>query len=63
MPPPENDNEARRLAASIRKWISDGRPKPKETTVEEEAEEKEEMTVSEDEKPKKKRSLFGWGKK
>ena len=63
VPPPENDNEARRLAASIRKWISDGRPKPKETTVEEEAEEKEEMTVSEDEKPKKKRSLFGWGKK
>ena len=62
VPPPENDNEARRLAASIRKWISDGRPKPKETTVEEEAEEKEEMTVSEDEKPKKKRSLFGWGK-
>jgi len=61
VPPPENDNEARKLADKIRKWISDGRPKPKETTKE--LEEKEEMTVSEDEKPKKKHSLFGWGKK
>ena len=59
--PPENDNEARKLADKIRKWISDGRPKPKETTKE--LEEKEEMTVSEDERPKKKHSLFGWGKK
>ncbi len=60
VPPPENDNEARKLADKIKKWISDGRPKPKETK---EHEEKEEMTVSEDEKPKKKHSLFGWGKK
>jgi fused signal recognition particle receptor len=62
VPPPENDNEARKLAAKIRKWISEGRPKPKETT-EEEHEEKEETAISEDEKPKKKRSLFGWSKK
>ena len=25
-PPPENDNEAKKLAEKIRKWISDGRP-------------------------------------
>ncbi|TLX94499.1 MAG: signal recognition particle-docking protein FtsY [Thaumarchaeota archaeon] len=60
--PPENDDDARRLAATIRKWISNGRPKPKETTKEE-VEEKEEMTVPDDEKPKKSHSLFGWKKK
>ncbi len=62
VPPPENDGEARRLAATIREWVSDGRQKPKETTKEE-VEEKEEMTVPEDEKPKKRHSLFGWKKK
>lgn len=58
VPPPENDDDARKLASKIRKWISDGRPKPKEQKVEEE----EEMEKIEEEKPKK-RSLFGWGKK
>ena len=27
-PPPENDQQAKELSAKIRKWISDGRPKP-----------------------------------
>jgi hypothetical protein len=50
----------------IRKWISDGRPKPKDTseeTGEVEIIKKENHEVSEDEKPKKKRSMFGWMKK
>ena len=28
VPPPETDNEAKKLANQIRKWIQDGRPKP-----------------------------------
>jgi hypothetical protein len=56
MLPPENDKEAMELAAKIRKWISQGRPKS------ELLEEKQTMEP-EDTKPKKKRSLFGWGKK
>ncbi len=59
VPPPENDDDARKLASKIRKWISDGRPKPKEQKAEEE---EKEMEKIEEEKPKK-RSLFGWGKK
>lgn len=53
--PPENDKEAMELAAKIKKWISHGRPT---TELLEEQQEKREDT-----KPKKKRSLFGWGKK
>lgn len=56
MLPPENDKEAMELAAKIRKWISQGRPKS-------ELLEEEQTMESEDTKPKKKRSLFGWGKK
>ena len=28
VPPPETDNEAKKLANQIKKWIQDGRPKP-----------------------------------
>jgi len=56
VPPPENDKEAKELAARIRKWISQGRPKTEEDA-------KEETMEQEDAKPKKKRSLFGWGRK
>ena len=28
VPPPENDEQARKLAIKIREWISSGRPKP-----------------------------------
>jgi fused signal recognition particle receptor len=65
VPPPENDNDAKKLAAKIRQWVLDGRPKPKDTTesIEEEISETEEVKMPEDEKPKKKRSMFGWMKK
>lgn len=61
VPPPENDKEAKELAARIRKWISQGRPKTEEDAKEESIE--EETMEQEDAKPKKKRSLFGWGMK
>ncbi|MGI0017083.1 MAG: signal recognition particle-docking protein FtsY, partial [Nitrosotalea sp.] len=67
VPSPENDNQARKLASDIRKWISEGRPKTKnddpkpESKVELKTEEKE--TETKDEKTIKKRSLFGWRKK
>ncbi len=60
--PPENDDQARKLASNIKKWISEGRPKKQESQVELKTM-KEEIEEMEDEKPKKKRSLFGWGKK
>jgi len=62
VPPPENDDQARKLASNIKKWISEGRPKKQEPQVELKTM-KEEIEEIEDEKPKKKRSLFGWGKK
>ena len=57
IPPPENDKEAVELATKIKKWVSQGRPKAGEEQVE------EKQTLQEDTKPKKKRSLFGWGSK
>ena len=64
VPPPENDDEAKKLASKIRKWISDGRPKPTKDkdVIEEETSENEDDT-SKDDKSKKKRSMFGWMKK
>ncbi|MDE1862021.1 MAG: signal recognition particle-docking protein FtsY [Thaumarchaeota archaeon] len=59
--PPESDEEARQMASKIRKWVSDGRPKPGKK-----AEMREEETsgeLSREEKSKKKRSMFGWMKK
>ncbi len=64
--PPENDNQARKLASDIRKWISAGRPKTKDEQKPEtksESKTEEEEIESKDEKPIKKRSLFGWRKK
>ncbi|MDE1826722.1 MAG: signal recognition particle-docking protein FtsY [Thaumarchaeota archaeon] len=64
VPPPENDDEARKLASKIRKWISDGRPKPtKDKDVIEEKTSENEDEISKDDKSKKKRSMFGWMKK
>jgi len=57
IPLPENDKEAIELATKIKKWISQGRPKCGEEQVE------EKQTLQEDTKPKKKRSIFGWGSK
>ena len=48
IPPPENDQEAIQLAKKIKKWISDGRPKPGESSSD----------AEDSEKPKK-RSMFG----
>ncbi|SHO42483.1 Signal recognition particle receptor FtsY [Nitrosotalea sinensis] len=72
--PPESDDQARKLAADIRKWISAGRPKSKpkdepkskpepEMKTKDESEEEDEVDSEKDEKPIKKRSLFGWLKK
>ena len=66
VPPPESDEEARKLASKIKQWIANGRPKPteeKDVIEEETDEETEEKEMSEDEKPKKKHSMFGWLKK
>ena len=52
MPPPQNDKEAKELSSKIRKWISDGRPKPGETI-------KNNSELKESNNPKKKRSIFG----
>ncbi len=57
IPPPENDKEAIELATKIKKWISQGRP-----TIDKSSE-KEETLEQEDTKTKKKRSVFGWGRK
>lgn len=64
VPPPENDDEARKLASKIRKWISDGRPKStKDKDVIEEKVSENEDDIPKDDKSKKKRSMFGWMKK
>jgi fused signal recognition particle receptor len=65
VPPPQSDDEARKLASKIRKWISDGRPKSTndKDVIEEKTSEKEDAEISKDDKSKKKRSMFGWMKK
>ena len=66
VPSPENDYEATALANKIRKWILDGRPKPQEITKETdevETSKLKDVKVSEEEKSKKKRSMFRWMKK
>ncbi|MGI0059097.1 MAG: signal recognition particle-docking protein FtsY, partial [Nitrosotalea sp.] len=68
VPPPENDGQARKLASDIRQWISAGRLKTKKDDLKTESKselktEKETIEESNDEKPIKKRSLFGWMKK
>ncbi len=52
-PPPENDKQAQELSVKIRKWISDGRPKPDDKSNEDDKKMKDSDTH------KKKRSLFG----
>ena len=63
--PPESDDEAKKLAAKIKNWISNGRPKPAndKDVIEEKTEEEDKENVREEEKPKKKHSMFGWMKK
>jgi fused signal recognition particle receptor len=54
VPPPENDTQARELAAKIKKWISQGQPKPGQETKISDSETEDDIP-----KPKKKRSFFG----
>ncbi len=63
--PPENDIEAKKLASRIKKWIMDGRPKPQDDKVKEKARDENDgdKQSMQDEKAKKKRSMFGWMKK
>ena len=62
VPPPENDDQAKKLASNIRKWISQGRPKNQDHENKPQTG-KEEREGTKEEKPKKKRSIFGWVKK
>ena len=69
VPPPENDDEAIRLSQKIRIWISNGRPSPKEDHSKDNEDEEEFQIKDEpkqdkqEEKPKKKRGLFGFFRK
>jgi fused signal recognition particle receptor len=52
--PPENDAQARELAAKIRAWIANGRPESE--NIQDDSSEQEKSDIP---KPKKKRSFFG----
>jgi len=52
--PPENDTQARELAAKIKEWIANGRPKSEKNIQDESNELNNDIP-----KPKKKRSFFG----
>jgi fused signal recognition particle receptor len=52
--PPENDAQARDLAAKIRTWIANGRPESE--NIQDDSSEQEKSDIP---KPKKKRSFFG----
>ena len=56
VPPPETDDQAKQMASKIRKWISQGRPKPGEEPKSDDSEDSDDENT---EKTKKKRSLFG----
>ena len=70
IPPPENDHDATKLGNKIREWIKHGRIEPGQTKVEEKVDD-ETIDIDDDdfqkhdkeEKPKKKRGLFGFFKK
>ncbi|MEK6971782.1 MAG: hypothetical protein AABW60_03440, partial [Thermoproteota archaeon] len=52
--PPENDTQARELAAKIKEWIANGRPKSEKNIQDDSSELNNDIP-----KPKKKRSFFG----
>jgi len=68
VPPPENDNEAIQLGNKIREWIKHGRLEPGESKVDEEIDDEVEddkediQKQDKEQKPKKKRGMFGFGK-
>lgn len=57
VPPPENDTQAKELAAKIKKWINHGRPKSEQddSKITDSLDDAESSSP----KPKKKRSFFG----
>ena len=57
VPPPETDDQAKEMAQNIRKWISQGRPKPGEEPKQ--SDNSDDSDTDDSEKTKKKRSLFG----
>ena len=57
VPPPETDDQAKQMSANIRKWISQGRPKPGEESKQ--SDKTDDSDTDDTEKTKKKRSLFG----
>ena len=61
IPPPESDVEAKTMASEIKKWISQGRPKPGQESNDDAYQNDNDSSVKE--KPKKKRGLFGFLKK
>ena len=67
MPPPDNDDDAIKLGHKIREWIKNGRQKPGESKfkkVEDALDSDEEIQKHDkEEKPKKKRGIFGFFKK
>ncbi len=60
VPSPENDDDANKLGNKIREWIKNGKLEPGESKIEEETD--DEIEDDKEEKPKKKRGMFGFGK-
>ena len=69
IPPPENDDDAIKLGNKIRNWIKNDRPKSKIVTKEKDDDIKPKFQSDDvpkpdkEEKPKKKRGLFGFLRK
>ena len=69
VPPPENDNDAIKLGNKIRNWIKNDRPKSEIVSEEKDADVKPKSKSDDmpkhdkEEKPKKKRGLFGFLRK
>ena len=66
VPPPENDADASRLAERIRRWIIDGRPDPEDDGEEDSDGDRtneikeEDKPENKNDKPAKKRGMFGF---
>ena len=69
IPPPENDHDAVKLGNEIREWIKNDRIEPDQPEIIEKINDESEDTENDfqkhdkEEKPKKKRGLFGFFKK
>ena len=63
VPPPENDSEAIKTGNSIRQWIKQGRPTPRDSSKNADDDDYEEYNPDKKEKPKKKKGILGFLKK